>query len=84
MTSYAASLRVKLNSLVAVAAALALIGVLTPPEAIAQVGGANVGGVVTDETGAVIPNASVVIKNKATDFDRRLVTGVDEIGRAHV
>jgi len=48
VTSYAASLRVKLNSLVAVAAALALIGVLTPPEAIAQVGGANVGGVVTD------------------------------------
>ena len=82
MTSYAASLRVKLNSLVAVAAALALIGVLTPPEAIAQVGGVNVGGVVTDETGAWLPGVTITVTNKANGTSQVLITGMEGNYRA--
>jgi len=82
VTSYAASLRVKLNSLVAVAAALALIGVLTPPEAIAQVGGANVGGVVTDETGAWLPGVTITVTNKANGTSQVLITGMEGNYRA--
>ena len=82
MTSYAASRRVKLNSLVVVAAALVLTGVLAPPEAIAQVGGANVGGVVTDETGARLPGVTITVTNKANGISQVLITGVEGNYRA--
>ena len=82
MASYAASLRVKLNGLVAVAAALALTGVLAPPEAIAQLGGANVGGVVTDETGARLPGVTITVTNKANGTSQVLITGVEGNYRA--
>src|SRR5271166_6664271 len=37
----------------------------------------TIAGVVSDETGAVVPNANVAIKNKATGFERQITTGVD-------
>ena len=77
VTSYAASLRVTLNSLVAVAATFAITGVLAPPGAIAQVGGANVGGVVTDETGARLPGVTITVANTANGTSQVLITGVD-------
>src|SRR5258708_132756 len=35
----------------------------------------TISGVVADESGAVIPNASVKIRNKATGFERELASG---------
>src|ERR1700680_4407333 len=37
----------------------------------------TIAGVVSDETGAVVPNANVTITNKATGFERQLTSGVD-------
>jgi outer membrane receptor protein involved in Fe transport len=82
MAGYAASRRVKLNSLVALGAALAVTGVLAPLEAIAQVGGANVGGVVTDETGARLAGVAITITNKANGTSHLLITGVEGNYRA--
>ncbi|HEV8148174.1 MAG TPA: carboxypeptidase-like regulatory domain-containing protein, partial [Bryobacteraceae bacterium] len=56
---------------------LAVVLCMTTSLSLAQAPTGAISGVVSDETGAVIPNASVVIKNKATDFDRRLTTGAD-------
>jgi hypothetical protein len=56
---------------------LAVVLGLTVSVTFAQVPTGAISGVVTDETGAVIPNVNVLIKNKATDFERRLSTGAD-------
>jgi hypothetical protein len=45
--------------------------------ALGQVPTGTISGVVTDESGAVIPNASVVIHDKGTGADRTLTTGQD-------
>src|ERR1700687_2008537 len=45
--------------------------------ALAQVPTGTISGIVTDESGAVIPNASVVIHDKGTGADRTLSTGPD-------
>src|SRR5262249_50360944 len=37
----------------------------------------TISGAVTDETGAVIPNAQVVVKNKETNIERQTTTGAD-------
>lgn len=37
----------------------------------------TISGVVADETGAVVPNATVIIKNKATGYERQITTGAD-------
>ena len=37
----------------------------------------TISGAVYDESGAVIPNAEVAVKNKATGAERRLTTGAD-------
>jgi hypothetical protein len=50
---------------------------MTTSLSLAQAPVGTITGVVTDETGAVIPNANVLVKDKATDFERRLTTGVD-------
>jgi hypothetical protein len=65
------------GALVAVAAALAITGVLASPEAITQVGGANVGGVVTDETGARLPGVTITVANTANGTSQVLITGVE-------
>ncbi len=56
---------------------LAVVLGLTVSVSFAQAPTGAISGVVTDETGAVIPNANVLIKNKATDFERRLTSGAD-------
>lgn len=43
----------------------------------AQVSVGTISGTVFDESGAVIPNAEVSVKNKATGAERRLTTGAD-------
>jgi hypothetical protein len=55
----------------------ALVLALTASLALAQSPVGTISGVVSDDTGAVIPNASVTIKNKATDLTRQLVTSSD-------
>jgi hypothetical protein len=45
--------------------------------ALAQAPVGTISGAVTDESGAVIPNASITIRNKATGAERKLTSGED-------
>lgn len=45
----------------------------------AQLGTASVSGTVTDQNGAVVPHARVVLKNKATGQTREVVTGAEGV-----
>jgi hypothetical protein len=57
--------------------ALILLATVFCVVALAQAPTGTISGVVTDESGAVIPNASVVIHDKGTGADRTLSTGAD-------
>lgn len=62
------------------AAALALACVLLPAAAMAQTAATgNIEGVITDATGAVIPGATIVVRNMETNLTRELTS--DEAGR---
>ncbi len=50
---------------------------ITASTVFAQAPVGQISGAVTDETGAVIPNANVVIKNKETGIERQTTTGAD-------
>ena len=50
---------------------------LTGAIALAQVGSGTISGIVTDESGAVIPNATVTITNKATGIARTATTNAE-------
>jgi hypothetical protein len=54
-----------------------LVLVLTSSTILAQAPVGTVSGTVTDETGAVIPNANVVVKNKETNIERQINSGAD-------
>jgi hypothetical protein len=56
--------------------ALLIAGSLSRP-AFAQAPVGTISGVVADESGAVIPNATVKVRNKATDAERDLMSGAD-------
>src|ERR1035437_3742064 len=56
--------------------ALMIAGSFSRP-AFAQAPVGTITGVVADESGAVIPNATVKIRNKATDAERDLMSGAD-------
>src|SRR5712691_551342 len=60
---------------------LALLGVLLNAPVQAQIG-ANVGGIVTDNSGAVLPGVTITIINTATGRTRSLVTSADGRYRA--
>src|SRR5271168_4069715 len=53
------------------------IALLTSPPAECQVATADVTGMVTDNTGAVMPNAAVKIENQGTNETRATVSGSD-------
>ena len=58
--------------------AVALLGILTSAPAYAQIGGAaNVGGAVTDDSGAALPGVTVTITNTANGRAQSVVTGSD-------
>ncbi|MET0647287.1 MAG: TonB-dependent receptor [Pyrinomonadaceae bacterium] len=57
-----------------VTACLLLLSVCLAPVASAQVNNASVTGLVTDTTGAVVPNASVTLRNKATNVETTATT----------
>ncbi|HEV2861387.1 MAG TPA: TonB-dependent receptor, partial [Pyrinomonadaceae bacterium] len=57
-----------------VIACLLLLSLCPAPNAFAQVNNASVTGLVTDSTGAVVPNASVTLKNKATNVEAAATT----------
>src|SRR5215210_8487538 len=63
-----------LRRLPRVAVCLLLIFVGLAAEASAQVNTASVTGLATDSTGAVVPNASVTLKNKATNVETTATT----------
>src|ERR1051326_5440516 len=54
--------------------AVGLILLLAQAALFAQVGSGSISGTVVDRTGAVIPNAKVVLKNEATNATRETVT----------
>jgi len=56
--------------------ALMIAGSLSRP-VFAQAPVGTISGVVADESGAIIPNATVKIRNKATDAERDLMSGAD-------
>src|ERR1700730_9711558 len=59
---------------------LALVGVgllLITASILAQVAGATLSGTVTDASGAVVPQAQILIKNVATDISTTAVTNSD-------
>ncbi len=58
----------------------ALLGVAAPVNA--QVGAANIGGIVKDDSGAVLPGATVTVTNTATGRAQTLVTSGDGKYRA--
>ncbi len=62
---------------------LAVFGVLTTAPAYAQIGGAtNIGGAVTDDSGAALPGVTVTITNTANGRAQSVVTGSDGRYRA--
>ncbi len=56
---------------------LAVVLCVTTSLSLAQAPVGSISGVVSDESGAVMPNASIIIKNKATDSERRLTSNAD-------
>jgi hypothetical protein len=56
---------------------LVLSALLIPALAVGQVPTGTISGVVEDGSGAVIPNASVTIRNKATGLERKITTAAD-------
>lgn len=62
-------------------AAIALVVLLAAPVR-SQVVGANIGGIVTDETGAALPGVTVTITNKANGRQQVVVTGPEGNYRA--
>ena len=60
-----------------------VIGILLASHADAQISGATLSGTVTDQSGGVVPQATISIKNVATGITRSNTTSA-EIGRAHV
>jgi len=56
---------------------LCVVLILTTSLSFAQAPVGTISGVVADETGAVVPNANVTIRNKATGFERQLTSGAD-------
>ena len=55
-------------------ACLLLLSVCLVPPARAQVNNASVTGLVTDAAGAVVPNASVTLRNRATSVETSATT----------
>ena len=82
MKSYAAWVRIKPATLAAIVLALSTIGVLAAPPALAQVARANVGGVVTDESGARLPGVTVTVTNTANGISQVIITGAEGHYRA--
>src|SRR5438128_2349518 len=67
----------------AIVLVLALIAALMSTRAYAQIGGsANVGGVITDDSGAALPGVTVTVANTATGRAQALVTSGDGRYRA--
>ena len=82
MKSYSACVRIKPATLAAIVLALSTIGVLAAPRALAQVARANVGGVVTDESGARLPGVTVTVTNTANGISQVIITGAEGHYRA--
>jgi hypothetical protein len=82
MKSYSAWVRIEPATLAAIVLALSTIGVLAASPALAQIARANVGGVVTDETGARLPGVTVTVTNTANGTSQVLVTEGDGHYRA--
>lgn len=59
-----------------------LIGVLVSAPVFAQVGAANVGGVITDGSGGVLPGVTITVTNTATGFVQTFTTSEDGRYRA--
>ena len=65
----------------AVAALIILLTILTD-RALAQVAGANLDGVITDDSGAVLPGVTVTIRNQANGATLVVTTSVEGVYRA--
>jgi len=56
---------------------LCLVLVSTVSLVLAQAPVGTIAGIVSDETGAVVPNATVTIRNNATGFERQVTSALD-------
>src|SRR6476659_11104847 len=61
---------------------LILLAILVPVQALAQTGAASLTGLVTDSSGAVVPGATVVATNQATNVEYTAVS--NEAGNYNV
>ena len=66
-----------MKSLVQLCSLLLVVLVMTANLSLAQAPVGTISGVVTDESGAIIPNANIVVRNKTTGVERTMVSGAD-------
>src|SRR6266850_4487666 len=81
LLEHSSATRRRLQKATGMLAVITLLGVFPDAPVLAQIG-ANVGGIVTDNSGAVLPGVTITITNTATGRTRSLVTTADGRYRA--
>src|SRR5712691_11822453 len=81
LLEHSSATRRRLQQAIGMLAVITLLGVFLNAPLLAQIG-ANVGGIVTDNSGAVLPGVTITITNTATGRTQSLVTSADGRYRA--
>ena len=81
LLEHSSATRRRLQQATGTLAVITFLGVFLNAPVLAQIG-ANVGGIVTDNSGAVLPGVTITITNTATGRAQALVTSADGRYRA--